>query len=67
MRRRPMHNHILDNDDIRPAILDMLDIISGRDELPPDPNEKPLSLFDDKGNWNLENIIKMNKKYTSQR
>ncbi len=63
MRRRPMHNHVLDGDDMKPALLDLLDIIAGRDERPPNPNEEPLSLFDENGNWNLENIAKMNKNY----
>lgn len=63
MRRRPMHNHIIDNDDIRPVILDLLDMLAGRDELPPDPNEEPLSLLDENGNSNIKNIIKMNKNY----
>ena len=67
MRRRPPHNYCMDGEDLRPVLLDLLDIIAGRNELPPDPNEEPLSPFDENGNWNLEKIIKMNKKYMKSR
>lgn len=46
MRRRPMHNHCLDGYDLKPVLLDLLDMISGRDEIPPDPDEEPLPIFD---------------------
>lgn len=63
MRRRPMHNHCLDGDDLKSVLLDLLDMISGRDELPPDPDEEPLPIFDKDGNLNLEGLRKMNPNY----
>ena len=63
MRRRPPHNQCLDGDDLRAVLLDLFDIIAGRDELPPNPDEEPLLIFDKDGNLNLEGLIKMNKNY----
>lgn len=63
MRRRPPHNQCLDGDDLRAVLLDLLDMIAGRDELPPDPDEEPLPIFDKDGNLNLEGLRKMNPNY----
>ena len=52
-----MHNQYLNNDNIKPALLDMLDIIAGRDELPTDNNKEPLPLLDKNGNSNIKNRL----------
>ncbi len=51
-RRRPRRGKLMlgENNTLGP-LLDLLDMLAGRDMLPPDPNEKPLTLIDENGNW----------------
>ncbi len=58
-RKRPRRGgfKLGENNTLGP-LLDLLDMLDGRDTLPPDPNEKPLTLIDEDGNWTPEIIAK---------